>query len=58
MEFWDISARLQDREKSTYVDGISRLSGIASAIEVMDLYVQSGQDSSVRKVALRDNVRR
>jgi hypothetical protein len=27
--FWDVSTRLQDSEKSIYVDGVSRLSGIA-----------------------------
>ena len=29
MIFWNVRTRLQDREKSTYVDGVSRLSGIA-----------------------------
>jgi hypothetical protein len=29
MAFWNVSTRLQDIEKSTYVDGVSRLSGIA-----------------------------
>jgi hypothetical protein len=27
--FWDVSTRLQDSEKSIYVDGVSRLSGMA-----------------------------
>jgi hypothetical protein len=29
MIFWNARTRLQDSEKSTYVDGVSRLSGIA-----------------------------
>jgi hypothetical protein len=29
MIFWNVRTRLQDSEKSTYVDGVSRLSGIA-----------------------------
>jgi hypothetical protein len=29
MIFWNVSTRLQDSEKSTYVDGVSGLSGIA-----------------------------
>ena len=29
MVFWNVSTRLQDSEKSTYDDGISRFSGIA-----------------------------
>ena len=29
MIFWNVRTRLQDSEKSTYVDGVSRHSGIA-----------------------------
>jgi hypothetical protein len=29
MIFWNVSTRLQDSEKSTYDDGVSRFSGIA-----------------------------
>ena len=29
MIFWNVRTRLLDSEKSTYVDGVSRLSGIA-----------------------------
>ena len=29
MIFWNVRTRLQDSEKSTYVDGVSGLSGIA-----------------------------
>jgi hypothetical protein len=29
MVFWNVSIRLQDSEKSTYVDGVSGFSGIA-----------------------------
>ena len=38
MIFWDVRTRLQDGEKSTYVDGVSGLSGIVLHMnEVKDL---------------------
>jgi hypothetical protein len=44
MIFWNVSTRLQDSEKPTYVDGVSGLSG-------MVLYVNEVKDMYVRKVA-------
>jgi hypothetical protein len=45
MILWNVGTRLQGSKRSTYVDRVSKLSGIT-------LYVNEVKDKYVRKVAL------
>jgi hypothetical protein len=49
---WEVSTRLKDEEKWTYVDGVSNLSRSGYEIEIKILYARSGEGSSVRKIVL------